>query len=42
MDTCPIFTAVARDLDLDPELLLTTPEVDAAPASANAGRQALR
>jgi hypothetical protein len=25
MDTCPIFTAVARDLQLDPDLLLTTP-----------------
>lgn len=24
MDTCPIFTAVARDLQLDPELLLTS------------------
>lgn len=28
MDTCPIFTAVARDLQLDPELLLATPEAD--------------
>jgi len=25
MDTHPIFTAVARDLQLDPDLLLTTP-----------------
>lgn len=34
MDTCPIFTAVARDLQLDPELLLTAPEVDGAASVA--------
>ncbi|WP_268788435.1 MULTISPECIES: hypothetical protein [unclassified Nocardioides] len=41
MDTCPIFTAVARDLQLDPELLLAPPEADA-PAAVATGPQARR
>ena len=40
MDTCPIFTAVARDLELDPELLLAgsaTPEADAVTPEQQSG-----
>ena len=41
MDTCPIFTAVAHDLQLDPELLLSASEADT-PAQGTTGPQALR
>ena len=39
MESCPIFTAVARDLQLDPELLLAAPEVPAGQATVTAGQQ---